>query len=114
MRSTLEGLVARNQAQRTKQGSSVFYTTVDSAGPAPKTECRRAVLTSSPQLTAARATHVHRLEGVRARPPPVRATSTVPSSTRTSSSTSGRGAASGSAVRGRQGDVPGGAFAPRR
>nr|WP_308308975.1 hypothetical protein [Streptomyces sp. CHD11] len=29
VRSTLEGLVARNQAQRTKQGSSVFYTTPD-------------------------------------------------------------------------------------
>ncbi|MFE3034789.1 hypothetical protein ACFXKY_24480 [Streptomyces canus] len=29
VRTTLEGLVARNQAQRTKQGSSVFYTTPD-------------------------------------------------------------------------------------
>lgn len=29
VRSTLESLVARNQAQRTKQGSSVFYTTPD-------------------------------------------------------------------------------------
>ncbi|MFI2428578.1 hypothetical protein ACH5A7_31575 [Streptomyces sp. NPDC018955] len=36
VRSTLEGLVARNQAQRTKQGSSVFYTTPDSTGRAPK------------------------------------------------------------------------------
>ncbi|MFI9765145.1 hypothetical protein ACIHFB_45370 [Streptomyces sp. NPDC051963] len=27
VRTTIEGLVARNQAQRTKQGSSVFYTT---------------------------------------------------------------------------------------
>ncbi|MFD8392991.1 BlaI/MecI/CopY family transcriptional regulator [Streptomyces sp. NPDC059680] len=26
VRTTLEGLVAKNQAQRTKQGSSVFYT----------------------------------------------------------------------------------------
>ncbi|MER7738060.1 hypothetical protein ABTX34_06925 [Streptomyces sp. NPDC096538] len=34
VRSTLEGLVARNQAQRTKQGSSVFYTTPDGSGPA--------------------------------------------------------------------------------
>ncbi|MFJ6391057.1 hypothetical protein ACIQJT_26000 [Streptomyces sp. NPDC091972] len=29
VRTTLEGLVARNQAQRTKQGTSVFYTTPD-------------------------------------------------------------------------------------
>ncbi|MEV8595995.1 hypothetical protein [Streptomyces sp. NPDC052012] len=29
VRSTLEGLVARNQAQRSKQGSSVFYTAPD-------------------------------------------------------------------------------------
>lgn len=36
VRSTLEGLVARNQAQRTKQGSSVFYTTPDSTGQAPE------------------------------------------------------------------------------
>ncbi|MFI8206541.1 hypothetical protein [Streptomyces sp. NPDC085937] len=36
VRSTLEGLVARNQAQRTKQGSSVFYTTPDGTGPAPE------------------------------------------------------------------------------
>ncbi|MFD7687109.1 hypothetical protein [Streptomyces sp. NPDC059781] len=41
VRSTLEGLVARNQAQRTKQGSSVFYTTPDSAEPAPKTDDAR-------------------------------------------------------------------------
>lgn len=32
VRSTLESLVARNQAQRTKQGSSVFYTAPDSTG----------------------------------------------------------------------------------
>ncbi|MFH9043733.1 hypothetical protein ACH4FA_30965 [Streptomyces sp. NPDC017966] len=38
VRSTLEGLVARNQAQRTKQGSSVFYTTPDSTEQAPKAE----------------------------------------------------------------------------
>ncbi|MFF5160168.1 hypothetical protein ACFY3N_28775 [Streptomyces sp. NPDC000348] len=37
VRSTLEGLVARNQAQRTKQGTSVFYTTPDSTGQAPGT-----------------------------------------------------------------------------
>ncbi|MEY9484462.1 hypothetical protein RKD26_000256 [Streptomyces calvus] len=35
VRSTLEGLVARNQAQRTKQGTSVFYTAPDAA---PRTE----------------------------------------------------------------------------
>ncbi|MFG3215016.1 hypothetical protein [Streptomyces tendae] len=29
VRTTLEGLVARNQAQRTKQGNSVFYTAPD-------------------------------------------------------------------------------------
>jgi hypothetical protein len=38
VRSTLEGLVARNQAQRTKQGSSVFYTTPDTDGQDPKDE----------------------------------------------------------------------------
>ncbi|MEZ3180671.1 hypothetical protein KYY02_18845 [Streptomyces pimonensis] len=37
VRSTLEGLVARNQAQRTKQGSSVFYSTPDGAGRDPET-----------------------------------------------------------------------------
>ncbi|MFF4591399.1 hypothetical protein [Streptomyces sp. NPDC001388] len=31
VRTTLEGLVAKNQAQRTKQGTSVFYTTPDTA-----------------------------------------------------------------------------------
>ncbi|GAA3785447.1 hypothetical protein ACFS5L_17700 [Streptomyces phyllanthi] len=31
IRTTLEGLVAKNQAQRTKQGNSVFYTTPDTA-----------------------------------------------------------------------------------
>ncbi|MGW5235051.1 hypothetical protein ACWEQU_22810 [Streptomyces nodosus] len=31
VRTTLEGLVARNQAQRTKQGTSVFYTTPTAA-----------------------------------------------------------------------------------
>ncbi|MFF7856300.1 hypothetical protein [Streptomyces sp. NPDC007904] len=36
VRSTLEGLVARNQAQRTKQGTSVFYTAPDSSEAAPK------------------------------------------------------------------------------
>ncbi|WP_329288908.1 hypothetical protein [Streptomyces pseudovenezuelae] len=35
VRTTLEGLVARNQAQRTKQGSSVFYTTPDAGEPEP-------------------------------------------------------------------------------
>ncbi|MEU7058040.1 hypothetical protein [Streptomyces sp. NPDC046197] len=32
VRTTLEGLVARTQAQRTKQGTSVFYTAPDTAG----------------------------------------------------------------------------------
>jgi hypothetical protein len=32
VRTTLENLVAKNQAQRTKQGSSVFYTTPNAAG----------------------------------------------------------------------------------
>ncbi|MGW0912539.1 hypothetical protein ACWD1Z_12415 [Streptomyces sp. NPDC002784] len=31
VRTTLEGLVAKNRAQRTKQGSSVFYTTPEAA-----------------------------------------------------------------------------------
>ncbi|MFH8800774.1 hypothetical protein ACH4F6_14425 [Streptomyces sp. NPDC017936] len=34
VRSTLEGLVAKNLAQRTKQGTSVFYTSPDAPGPA--------------------------------------------------------------------------------
>ncbi|TQJ85569.1 hypothetical protein [Streptomyces sp. SLBN-31] len=34
VRLTLEGLVAKNQAQRTKQGRSVFYTTPETAEPA--------------------------------------------------------------------------------
>ncbi|MGW1541307.1 hypothetical protein ACWCPM_13900 [Streptomyces sp. NPDC002309] len=38
VRTTLEGLVARNQAQRTKQGSSVFYTTPEAAEPAAQAE----------------------------------------------------------------------------
>lgn len=38
VRTTLEGLVARNQAQRTKQGASVFYTT--QPAPAALTESR--------------------------------------------------------------------------
>ncbi|MEV5342144.1 hypothetical protein AB0K93_27245 [Streptomyces sp. NPDC052676] len=32
VRTTLEGLVAKGQAQRTKQGNSVFYTAPDTAG----------------------------------------------------------------------------------
>ncbi|MGC5241927.1 hypothetical protein ACPXCH_19480 [Streptomyces albogriseolus] len=36
VRSTLEGLVARNQAQRGKQGTSVFYTAPDGSTPAPE------------------------------------------------------------------------------
>ncbi|MYV46706.1 hypothetical protein [Streptomyces sp. SID2888] len=32
VRTTLEGLVAKNQAQRTKQGTSVFYTSPSDAG----------------------------------------------------------------------------------
>jgi hypothetical protein len=38
VRTTLEGLVARNQAQRTKQGSSVFYTSPDASEPAAQPE----------------------------------------------------------------------------
>ncbi|MFC9467966.1 hypothetical protein [Streptomyces coelicoflavus] len=34
VRTTLEGLVARNQAQRTKQGTSVYYTATDASAPA--------------------------------------------------------------------------------
>ncbi|KUN76459.1 hypothetical protein [Streptomyces griseoruber] len=34
VRTTLEGLVAKSQAQRTKQGTSVFYTAPDPAAPA--------------------------------------------------------------------------------
>jgi hypothetical protein len=34
VRSTLEGLVARKQAQRTKQGTAVFYTAPDATEPA--------------------------------------------------------------------------------
>ncbi|MYU20686.1 hypothetical protein [Streptomyces sp. SID8352] len=37
VRSTLEGLVARNQAQRTKQGTSVYYTATDAPSAAPDT-----------------------------------------------------------------------------
>jgi hypothetical protein len=38
VRSTLEGLVAKNQAQRTKQGRSIFYTTTQTTEPAPHDE----------------------------------------------------------------------------
>jgi hypothetical protein len=38
VRTTLEGLVAKNQAQRTKQGRSIFYTTPQTAEPAPGDE----------------------------------------------------------------------------
>ncbi|ALV38264.1 hypothetical protein [Streptomyces sp. CdTB01] len=34
VRTTLEGLVAKSQAQRTKQGKSVYYTASDTAAPA--------------------------------------------------------------------------------
>ncbi|MFG3129930.1 hypothetical protein ACGFZU_19745 [Streptomyces tendae] len=33
VRTTLEGLVAKNQAQRTKQGTSVYYTATETAAP---------------------------------------------------------------------------------
>ncbi|MEU9646573.1 hypothetical protein [Streptomyces sp. NPDC048188] len=36
VRTTLEGLVAKNQAQRSKQGTSVYYTATDAAAPAPE------------------------------------------------------------------------------
>ncbi|MCL7369034.1 hypothetical protein [Streptomyces ardesiacus] len=35
VRTTLEGLVARNQAQRTKQGTSVYYTATEAPAPTP-------------------------------------------------------------------------------
>ncbi|MFD7488719.1 hypothetical protein [Streptomyces mirabilis] len=35
VRTTLEGLVAKSQAQRTKQGTSVFYTAPDATQPVP-------------------------------------------------------------------------------
>ncbi|MEU6293135.1 hypothetical protein [Streptomyces sp. NPDC046988] len=38
VRTTLEGLVAKNLAQRTKQGSSVYYTATDAAAPKQKQE----------------------------------------------------------------------------
>ncbi|MER6979544.1 hypothetical protein [Streptomyces carpinensis] len=38
VRTTLEGLVAKNQAQRSKQGTSVFYTTGEASGPAAGSE----------------------------------------------------------------------------
>ncbi|MFE0525836.1 hypothetical protein [Streptomyces sp. NPDC058954] len=38
VRLTLEGLVAKNQAQRTKQGRSVFYTTPENAEPGQQDE----------------------------------------------------------------------------
>jgi len=38
VRTTIEGLVARNQAQRTKQGNSVFYTAPDAAETAAPSE----------------------------------------------------------------------------
>ncbi|MFF7131909.1 hypothetical protein ACFZBZ_06160 [Streptomyces sp. NPDC008196] len=38
VRTTLEGLVARNQAQRVKQGNSVFYTSPDAGEPAARPE----------------------------------------------------------------------------
>jgi hypothetical protein len=38
VRLTLEGLVARNHAQRVKQGRSVFYTAPETAEPAPQNE----------------------------------------------------------------------------
>ncbi|MFG2789522.1 hypothetical protein [Streptomyces sp. NPDC048419] len=38
VRTTLEGLVAKSQAQRTKQGTSVFYTAPETAGSATQDE----------------------------------------------------------------------------
>jgi hypothetical protein len=40
VRTTIEGLVAKSQAQRTKPGSSVFYTAPDSAEPAATEELK--------------------------------------------------------------------------
>ncbi|MEU1414696.1 hypothetical protein [Streptomyces sp. NPDC005731] len=38
VRTTLEGLVAKNRAQRSKQGAAVFYTTADRPEPTPEAE----------------------------------------------------------------------------
>ncbi|MDQ1042572.1 hypothetical protein [Streptomyces sp. V4I2] len=38
VRTTLEGLVARNQAQRSKQGASVYYTAPDAQAASPQAE----------------------------------------------------------------------------
>ncbi|MCX4462188.1 hypothetical protein OG585_03465 [Streptomyces sp. NBC_01340] len=43
VRTTLEGLVAKSHAHRTKQGSSVFYTTVAASEPAPAEPQQKAV-----------------------------------------------------------------------
>ncbi|MCX4403051.1 MULTISPECIES: hypothetical protein [unclassified Streptomyces] len=43
VRTTLEGLVAKSHAHRTKQGSSVFYTTVAASEPAPVEPQQKAV-----------------------------------------------------------------------
>ncbi|WP_031039031.1 hypothetical protein [Streptomyces sp. NRRL F-5650] len=48
VRTTLEGLVARNQAQRTKQGTSVYYTATEAPASAPAP--------AQPKETAAEAT----------------------------------------------------------
>ncbi|MFV0132143.1 hypothetical protein ACLGIH_02560 [Streptomyces sp. HMX87] len=42
VRTTLEGLVAKNQAQRTKQGTSVYYTASEAAQSAPDTAAQAA------------------------------------------------------------------------
>ncbi|MGC9438274.1 hypothetical protein [Streptomyces sp. WG5] len=47
VRTTLEGLVAKNQAQRTKQGTSVYYTATDA--PEPKQKQDAGTRTPSPQ-----------------------------------------------------------------
>ncbi|MFH8974442.1 hypothetical protein [Streptomyces sp. NPDC017890] len=44
VRTTLEGLVARNQAQRTKQGTSVYYTATE----APETKQKQDATTGTP------------------------------------------------------------------
>lgn len=55
VRNTLEGLVARNQVQRTKQGSSVFYTAADTDTKAPKAGTKAANADTKAPKTDAKA-----------------------------------------------------------
>lgn len=94
VRSTLEGLVARNQAQRSKQGTSVFYTAPDGSTPP-----RSVRPTHSPEAGRRFHGRVWLTSGgpneTRVRKPSAaQVTSTVPSSTRTSVTASARDGAS--------------------